>query len=125
MISIDLPFPPSVNHYWGSKSIRRGPRNTVSRYVNKAGKAFRTETIYRCTIARIRNGLTGELKCSIDLYPPDRRIRDVDNYPKGILDALVHAGVMVDDSQVVDLRIRMMNPVKPGRVSVRLETAGG
>jgi hypothetical protein len=27
------------------------------------------------------------------LYPPDNRRRDIDNYTKGLFDALTHAGV--------------------------------
>jgi crossover junction endodeoxyribonuclease RusA len=125
VIEIELAFPPSVNHYWGTKVMRRANRSTISRYVNKPGKVFRTDTIYRCAVAKLPRAIVGKLRCEIDLYPPDKRIRDCDNYPKSILDALVHAGIMRDDSQIVDLRVRMMNPVKPGRVSVRLETAGG
>jgi crossover junction endodeoxyribonuclease RusA len=36
---------------------------------------------------------------------PDNRRRDLDNYLKAPLDALMSAGVYEDDSQIVDLRI--------------------
>ncbi|MCV5079210.1 RusA family crossover junction endodeoxyribonuclease, partial [Escherichia coli] len=36
----------------------------------------------------------------IVLFPPDNRIRDLDNYNKALFDALTHAGVWEDDSQV-------------------------
>jgi crossover junction endodeoxyribonuclease RusA len=36
---------------------------------------------------------------------PDRRRRDLDNIQKAILDALTHAGVWEDDSQVDDIRV--------------------
>jgi crossover junction endodeoxyribonuclease RusA len=36
----------------------------------------------------------------IILYPPDARRRDIDNYNKALFDALTHAGIWEDDSQV-------------------------
>lgn len=44
---------------------------------------------------------------------------DIDNRVKPLLDALKHAGVMEDDSQVVDLRVRRGPVIKEGRVVVR------
>lgn len=38
-------------------------------------------------------------------WVPDNRRRDLDNLLKAALDAIVKAGLLVDDSQVVDLRI--------------------
>ena len=38
-------------------------------------------------------------------YMPDLRRRDLDNMFKAPLDALGHAGVYADDSQIHDLRI--------------------
>jgi Holliday junction resolvase RusA-like endonuclease len=45
---------------------------------------------------------------------------DIDNRVKPLLDALVHAGVMEDDCQVVDLRVRRGPVIKEGRVVVRM-----
>jgi crossover junction endodeoxyribonuclease RusA len=45
--------------------------------------------------------------------PPDRRRRDIDNLTKVPLDALTHAAVWEDDSQIDELYIRR-NPVTPG-----------
>jgi Holliday junction resolvase RusA-like endonuclease len=33
-------------------------------------------------------------------FPPDARRRDIDNYNKALFDALTHAGIWEDDSQV-------------------------
>ena len=46
------------------------------------------------------------------LYPPDKRKRDVDNVLKPLLDALEHAGVYENDSQIDKLCITRME-VKP------------
>jgi len=62
--------------------------------------------------------MTGRLAVTVDLYPPDKRRRDVDNSAKATLDALAHAGVYEDDSQIDDLHIRRREVVPPGRVVV-------
>lgn len=55
---------------------------------------------------------------------PDRRARDLDNLCKAPLDALVKAGVMADDSLIVDLRIYRAGLDKASpRINVTLEAA--
>jgi len=54
----------------------------------------------------------------IEVYVPDWRRRDLDNRPKGVLDALTYARVWGDDHQVDELRlIRMPRTVKGGDAS--------
>jgi crossover junction endodeoxyribonuclease RusA len=52
--------------------------------------------------------------------PPDRRRRDVDNVIKPLLDALTHAGVWADDSQVYALTIVRVRPQRPGNLVVTI-----
>ena len=63
-------------------------------------------------------GLTERLCVHIIAYPPDKRARDLDNLPKGILDALTNAGVWNDDSQIDDLRITRGAIVKGGLIEM-------
>lgn len=42
----------------------------------------------------------------IDIYPKNKKVCDLDNYPKAIFDALTYARAWVDDDQVKDLHIR-------------------
>lgn len=52
---------------------------------------------------------------------PDRRARDLDNTVKAVQDALTHAGVWLDDSQIDRLLVERGPVVKGGMVSVTME----
>lgn len=109
-MEIELPFPPSVNHLWR----RVGHRIIVSR----RGREYRTSV---CSILRGAQPMTGRLSVSIDLYPPDRRRRDLDNTQKALLDALAHGGAYLDDSQIDHLEINRRERFPNGKVIVRIE----
>jgi crossover junction endodeoxyribonuclease RusA len=50
-------------------------------------------------------GLSGPLVVVCELFPPNNRRMDMDNRFKTLADALTHANVWKDDSQIVDLRL--------------------
>jgi crossover junction endodeoxyribonuclease RusA len=110
-VEFDLPWPPSVNNYYRHV----GPRVLISR----AGRKYRMMVVSRLTGS---HKLVGRLSLSLECYPPDRRRRDLDNLLKACQDALVHAGVMEDDSQIRRLQMEMLEPIEGGLVHVRLET---
>lgn len=64
--------------------------------------------------------LSARVRMFVALYPPDRR-RDVDNYAKALLDSLVEAGVLADDSQVDDLRLVWCAATPGGRAVVTIQ----
>jgi crossover junction endodeoxyribonuclease RusA len=111
MIEIELPFPPSANHYYR----RVGPRTLISR----EGRRYRERV---CAIlARLGLGcFWGSLDMDIEVYPPDQRRRDADNLQKCLLDSLQHGGLYADDSQIKKLKIEMCGSVRGGRTLVRL-----
>ena len=65
--------------------------------------------------------MLGRLYVTITAYQPDNRRRDLDNLPKAILDALQHAGVYEDDSQIDELRIGRGLDKESPRVEVAIE----
>lgn len=66
----------------------------------------------------------GKLAVRIEISPPDDRRRDCDNVQKAVLDALQHAGVFWDDSQVVWLLSIKHDQQAGGRVKVKLDDFG-
>ncbi|MCK4415106.1 MAG: RusA family crossover junction endodeoxyribonuclease [Candidatus Eisenbacteria sp.] len=115
MIEFELPFPPSVNHYYR----RVGERTLISR----EGRRFR-ERVCVLLAATGVDPLTGPLRIEIKVYPPDRRRRDIDNVQKALLDALQHGGLYEDDSQIVKLDIEKLGCVSGGRTLVRIGETG-
>ncbi|MGE0378964.1 MAG: RusA family crossover junction endodeoxyribonuclease [Planctomycetaceae bacterium] len=104
-----LPFPPSVNRYYRHV----GPRTLLSR----DGRNYR-QAVIALLAGRVRQPLLSELEVELDLYPPDRRRRDWDNFQKGIWDSIQHAGVYHDDSQIKQAVVRMHNPDGDPRAEV-------
>ncbi len=119
MLSMELPVPPSMNNYWKPR-IGGGVR------ISDAGKRFRTNVAV-CLLEQggYRFGLKDRVAVAIVFHPPDRRRRDLDNILKALLDALEHAEVYRDDSQIDDLLVKR-GEVRPraGCVLVRVSRLG-
>lgn len=111
MLEVELPYPPSVNHYW-----RHYRGRTV---ISRNGLRFRDRVRSLLHQQGVRP-MTGKLAVAIEVFPPDRRRRDLDNLLKAIGDALEHGGAFVDDSQIVWLLIEKATVVRGGKVVVRI-----
>ena len=111
MIEVELPYPPSINHYWR----RVGVRTLISR----EGRRFRERVVAILAALHIQP-LTGRLDVRVDVFPPDRRRRDLDNCLKSLLDAMEHGGAYTDDSQIAKLTIERREPVDGGKTLVRI-----
>lgn len=114
MVKVTLPYPPSVNHYW-----RHFRGRTV---ISREGRTFRASV---CALLARGGGKGprkppsgGRIALAMDAFPPDRRRRDLDNLQKPVLDALEHAGIYEDDSQIDLLITRRREVVPEGRLLV-------
>lgn len=108
---VELPYPPSVNHYWR----RVGDRTLISR----EGRKFRKRVVARLA-RRVAEPMSGRVAVHVIAHPPDRRRRDLDNAMKALLDALGHGGVYEDDGQIDRLEIERGSVVPGGKVVVRI-----
>ena len=91
-VSYRLPFPLSVNNLFFNAG-RRG-RVKTTRYqtwLREVGVALKQQGIAK---------VEGQVSIKLLIIRPDRRRRDLDNYIKCVLDALVLNGAMGDDSLV-------------------------
>lgn len=110
-MEIDLPYPPSLNHYWR----RVGARTLIS----QKGRAFRERVQYLCKLSQ-EGQLEGSLGIRIYAHPPDTRTRDLDNLLKAPLDALQHGGIYADDGQINEIHLFRGQCVEGGKLSVEI-----
>jgi crossover junction endodeoxyribonuclease RusA len=111
---IELPFPPSTNTYY---------RNIKGRtLISKKGRQYK-DSVYGSVLEQhgLFKPITGPVKITVELIPPDRRKRDLDNFAgKALYDALTAANVWMDDSQVKESHNYMLEP-GDGRCTVIIE----
>ena len=113
MVNLTLPYPPSMNHYW-----RHFRGHTV---ISREGRTFRTNVCALLGGGGPRKPPSGgRIALCMDAFPPDRRRRDLDNLQKPTLDALEHAGIYEDDSQIDLLITRRRERAVPPRVEIAL-----
>lgn len=111
-----LPWPPTVNSYWSH--TKRGV------YLSAKGRRYGEEASERINEQNGVLRLDGKLLVEVELYPPDRRKRDLDNHMKGLLDACTKAGVWGDDDQIDQLFIYRGRITKPGLAILKISEAG-
>jgi len=114
MIELELPYPPTINHYYGMSG--------KFKYIKPKGKAFRREVASVCILKNVQP-IEGPVEIKIAIYPPDRRKRDIDNVLKALLDALEKGGAYRNDSQITKLVIEKLEVQKGGTCLVRIDAA--
>lgn len=71
--------------------------------------------------AGIKSLGSASIALEMDIYPPDKRKRDIDNGIKPTLDALQKAGVYDDDNQIARLLVTRMVIIPQGQIIVRIK----
>lgn len=87
----------------------------VLAYIGQRGKDFRS-AVRQSIIDQFGRDLrptSHRVRVEIVVHGPDRRARDIDNLTKAALDALTHAQVWEDDSQIDELHV-VRGTARPG-----------
>lgn len=115
MISLNLPWPPSINTMYATYLGRR--------ILSKRGRLYHRTVVALLCGERdlLPQPLMGRLRVTRHYYPPDRRRRDISNHSKAIDDALTKAAVWGDDSQIDESHDFRGEIVKDGCVRVDIE----
>ena len=117
-----LPFPPSVNNYWGTTCIG-GKIKRPHIYVKERGRQYREEVIKIIREKSLELRANVPLRMTVVLTPPDNRTHDIDNTMKALLDSLSHANFYEDDKYVRSLNITYVeldSYKKPGSVLIHV-----
>jgi len=113
MIVLKLPYPPSINVYWLASGHRR--------YISKRGMLFKQAVADY--VQEYNTPKLGDAKVEvfIYIYPRSKKLMDIDNCAKPVLDACQDAGIFDNDVQVEALHIYRGKPRKGGGVTVLID----
>lgn len=119
MIVLELPYPVSANNL----HFVRGGRKVLS----QAGRDYHEAVLAAVLAAGLPKLAPGRLSAMLEVFPPDRRRRDVANTEKLVVDSVVRAGCIEDDCLIDGFLIRRGGVVKGGAVRLTLarEDEGG
>ncbi|HEX3767537.1 MAG TPA: RusA family crossover junction endodeoxyribonuclease [Puia sp.] len=127
ILELELPYPPSVNHY---KKAGRIVKTAAGKLYQQRVNTDETKTFYFQVYILTKKLIPAEWPKSCDkatfslkiyVYPPDGKKRDLDNILKVLIDSLVRAHIIKDDSQVCRLYVEKCDIIKNGKVLVRIE----
>lgn len=115
-ITLYTNWPPTVNSYYSHT------RNGV--FISKKGRQYTHSVELDVKEQCGELLLTERLLVEVYLFPPDRRVRDLDNYMKALQDSITKAGLWEDDSLIDQLFIYRGAVTKGGLVRLEISEAG-
>lgn len=127
-LKLTLPWPPSVNHY---KKVGRLVTTTSGKLYQQRVNTNETQAFYYETYIRTKQQLAREgfkfvigetipLGVDVWLHPPNEKRYDIDNRLKVLLDGLVRAKIIIDDSLINRLLVQKMGMIPNGQVIVNI-----
>lgn len=129
ILELNLPWPPSVNHY---KKVGRIVKTKTGKLYQQRVNTNDTKKFYFDVYmlfkqmmpqewAKLAQDETISFDLRVCLYPPNSSRYDIDNQLKVLLDSLTRAKVIKDDSQITRLYVQKCHIIEHGKVVVRLE----
>ncbi|MDH0063180.1 RusA family crossover junction endodeoxyribonuclease [Leclercia adecarboxylata] len=118
-MKLTLPFPPSVNAYW--RSPNSGPLKGRT-LVSAKSREYQSDACAAIIeqLRKLPKPSSAPAAVEIVLFPPDARRRDIDNYNKALFDALTHAGIWEDDSQIKRMLVEWGPVTQKGKVEITI-----
>ena len=113
MITLELPYPVSVNSYWLASGKRR--------YINKRGVEFKKTVAHIWSECGHAGFGDNPVELNVYLYPRDSRLMDIDNMLKCLGDSLQDAGAFTDDQQVWRITVERGPKKKGGGCQVTIK----
>lgn len=111
-VFLELPLPPTINSgYWKFHGHRR--------FLTKKAQEFNLSVKTIVDKQPIRFG-SANLEMTIIINFATKHRADISNRVKALEDALVHAGLMEDDSQIKILHVYAGPVVKGGKSTVKI-----
>ena len=114
-IELELPIAVSENAY------RRVVPGCSYPVISSAGRRYQETVKHRFRDSGY-SGIPGPVAVTVEFYPPDHRKRDIDNQFKCLLDSLVKAGCIDDDSEIFEIHAFKREPLKDGLLYVRISS---
>ena len=115
-LRLSLSLPPTSNHRLTPARHRRGLVMT------KRSRDWRALALQEIVLQAGGRYLTGEYEIVTTVTRPDRRQRDIENYPKHIGDALQEAGVVINDALCHSSTVRwsLAKPMRSAKLHILL-----
>lgn len=112
-VEFELPFPTKL-------SVNNLYRYTNS-YVYKTKTAKDYQTLVYLKLLKEKKFTVEKLIFTMEVYPPDKRKRDLDNLLKNVLDSLMYARMFHDDCQIEEIHVIKKEVVKDGLLKISLK----
>lgn len=107
ILDCEMPLsPPSVNTYWGFTGSRR--------YLTPLAKKF-TKDLSNWVKPKMSDK---RLRLEVVFHYKDKRVRDLDNNLKPLIDGLVKCGLCLDDEQFDELFVKRGEIIKGGLIKI-------
>jgi len=116
-LSFTLPLPPTSNH---RLIPAKGSGRLITSPKMREWKKEAEDTLFRQRDWG-NPTITGRVAVTLVITWPDRRKRDIDGPVKPVLDALVKAGILKDDSLIKELAVIVEDEIGEGVVGIEID----